>query len=386
MTDEYDSLDEVLEDGSRRSESESDSGLRYETALKQINELETELSEFQQSSYELEQELEKELNSLEEKKKKLEAQLAEKQRQVDSWKQKYVALEHDFGELSHKNEEKFKNYKLELKSVRSKLINIEIMNDNIEQNERMLGINLDEIETKYNDSLEKIALLESEVDYKDEMLLKERLNHQNTKTQLLEWKSRSDGTMRPAKERAEESRMGSKLAKSNSIKQLQNMIEHTKCMENKVENIRRSIRPSKTRKVSGRDSSIIIQTMDDSMEESIDVGDGSFYSALSKSTTNDSLNHSKAKSRKGPRVNLQKPPIQPLKLQEFLKHLSDAGQHPAEKHSTVRRSSGVYHLNELDTIEGLPNKDAKVTGIKKSKGKKRGGLLPSLMKFNINES
>lgn len=438
---------------------------RFQMALKQINQLETELADFQQSSYELEQELEKELNALEDKNEKLEDKIAAKQKDIENWKAKYVELEAEFNNLNSKNEDKFKNYKKELQSVRSKLVNIEILNDNIEQNERILSINLNDLESKYNDSLEKIALIESELNYKDELLLKEKLNHQNTKNQLSELQAELD-KYKPHSDNEQEvsqhddtsrhasiagsvgsmalSELSKKLPKSNSMKQLHNMIEQTKFMENRVESIRNTIRPSKMRKVSGRTISAQPVESEDSFAADVSNGEyditqasadntntiantttssaSTYFSALSKSTTNDSLNHSKAKNRRK-KLNLQKPPIQPLNLKEFKTHFTQRKETPvstmkmvsgpaitSSSQVTARRSSGTYRLNDLETIKGSPNgggngHNGKIKGIEskrlgssakaaevkklfnspKGKTRRKGGLLPSLRKFNINE-
>ncbi|GMM38941.1 hypothetical protein DASC09_062800 [Saccharomycopsis crataegensis] len=440
---------------------------RLQMALKQIQQLENELSDFQQSSYELEQELEKELNDLETRKQELEEALESKRKEAENWKAKYVRLESEFNNVTSRNEDKFKNYKKELQSVRSKLVNIEILNDNIEQNERILSINLNDLETKYNDSLERIALLESEINYKDEALLKEKLDNQNTQNQFNELKGEIDKLRSQQKQKLqrEKSQSGqssssifdstgnasvsesvrNNIPKSNSIKQLHNMIEQTKFMENRVETIRNTIRPSKMRKVSGK--TIRAEPVEHESDMSYDGGSefnitgvssianstgsmdqtaSSYFTALSKSTTNDSLSHSKARNRKVRKSNLQKPPLQPLGskpfsgTKEFQTHFTEKKTTPATtikmvsssvsstktsttSNSTIKKISSTAH--QLETIRGSPTtvrtrelkrvaaaNNSKTSEVKKlfnspskTKNRLKGGLLPSLRKFNLSE-
>ncbi|ODV62856.1 uncharacterized protein ASCRUDRAFT_79487 [Ascoidea rubescens DSM 1968] len=249
---------------------------RYKEALNQINQLENELSEFQSSSYELEQELEKELNDLDSKNESLKLNLIESEKETSLWKNKFFNLQKDLQNQSVKAQEQISNYKNELSNTRNKLINIEIINDNIEQNERKLNVNLNELDSKYNDTLEQVALLESELDYKNELLLKEQLEHQNTRNSLLEVQKELDNLKNSINKSTSASTTSTGLPlifnsigifgntnnnlsrtpsnsldstsqrsfpKSNSIRQLHDMINQAKGMESRVENIKISLKP-----------------------------------------------------------------------------------------------------------------------------------------------
>lgn len=399
---------------------------RLTLALKQIQQLETELTDFQKSSYELEQELEKELTALEDQNNEYKEEIARKNKEIDTWRTKYVQLERELSNLNTLYQDRFRKYKTELHSVRSQLVNIEIMNDNIEQNERLLSINLNDLESKYNDSLEKIALLEGELSYKEELLLKEKLKNQNLqneygeiKERLLVAKARNEVGMSYDTGNASMD-LSRCIPKLNLIKQLHNMIEQTKFMENRVETLRNTIRPSKMRKVSGKTVYSEPVTVDDSTYSATNESGANmtFFSALSKSTTNESLSHTKA-VRKTQRPSLQNPPIQPLKTEvtqglgvketEFANHFKErrgsADRLSVEKRKTERTISGKSTIKRvlssdrtpvrraqktaLESIQGSPTVTArevkKLFGSpsKARKGKK-GGLLPSLKRFNLN--
>lgn len=283
---------------------------RFNIAMTQIQSLEAELSEFQRSSYELEQELEKELMELENKNLELEEEVITKETQIENWKEKYVNLEKEFNSLSSKNEITIKNYSSQLQSVKDKLVNVEIVNDNIEQKERILNVNLHDLEDKYNQLLEKIALLENELNYKDEMLNKEKLANMNYANQvkllqedLLAIKNEAgslnthnsianNGFTKPIFNKVNFTNSfdasdisNASILKSNSMRQIHSIREQAKFIENTVESIKYNIRPIKMRKVSNKETyPIIFNRSNTNLLEDVEIDDAELAENLSMSS------------------------------------------------------------------------------------------------------
>lgn len=226
----------------------------YESALAAIQQLEAELNEFQTSSYELEKELEKELSALELDNEELKLKNEEVTENLKDLQMKKVETEKEFEKIRNELEAKVEKLEKELESKNTKIVDIEIKNDNIEQNERNLNISYKELEENYNSSMEKIILLEQELTDTKDQIMKEQLNHQNTKNELNEWKTKYEALVAAGKKssnQASKPLAQSKMSKSNSIRQLHTMIEQSKGMESRIGNLKTSLH-SKNFKLNGK--------------------------------------------------------------------------------------------------------------------------------------
>lgn len=226
----------------------------YESALAAIQQLEAELSEFQTSSYELEKELEKELSALELDNEELKLKNEEITENLKELQLKKVETEKEFDKIRNELEIKIEKLEKELESKNTKIVDIEIKNDNIEQNERNLNISYKELEENYNSSMEKIILLEQELSDAKDQTMKEQLNHQNTKNELNELKIKYETLVSSSKKINQKPLTQSKMSKSNSIRQLHTMIEQSKGMESRIGNIKTSLH-SKNFKLNGKSKS-----------------------------------------------------------------------------------------------------------------------------------
>jgi len=229
----------------------------YESAIAAIQQLEAELNEFQTSSFELEKELEKELSALELDNEELKLKNEELTEELKEAKLKRISIENDFDKIRNELVTKISKLEKELDLKNSKIVDIEIMNDNIEQNERNLNTSYKELEENYNLSMEKIILLEHELSDSRDQALKEKLIHQNVINELAELKVKYEAlekkyekpvltNTRPLSQ--------SKMSKSNSMRQLHTMIEQSKGMESRIGNIKTSLH-SKTFKFNNKPKS-----------------------------------------------------------------------------------------------------------------------------------
>ncbi|CCH42693.1 putative nuclear distribution protein [Wickerhamomyces ciferrii] len=231
----------------------------YESAIDAIQQLEAELNEFQTSSYELEKELEKELTALELDNEELKIKNEEIQDQLNEIQREKIDKEKEFNKIRTELQNKIVKLEKDLEIKNSKIVDIEILNDNIEQNERNLNLSYKELEENYNSSVEKIILLEQEINDSKNQLMMEKLNHQNTKIELNEFKTKFEALERRSttKSRSLSNPINpssstssttssiplsnSKMTKSNSIRQLHSMIEQSKGMESRIGNIKTSL-------------------------------------------------------------------------------------------------------------------------------------------------
>lgn len=109
---------------------------RYEQAMKQIAQLESELSEFQISSRELESELEKELIISENQYGTMEAKWKNAIEERDSWKNKYIESQQEVAQSELSKQLEIKKLKEALSLAKQQLRDVEITNDDLEQHER----------------------------------------------------------------------------------------------------------------------------------------------------------------------------------------------------------------------------------------------------------
>ncbi|RLV91657.1 AP-1 accessory protein LAA1 [Spathaspora sp. JA1] len=160
--------------------------LSKDELISKVLELESILNDFQQSSKDLERALEDELQELETKNASLVRDLNKLQQVYLDAKQKNVKLNSEINELSSTNRDKIMKLESEITQLQLKLVKIEIVNDSMESNDRIL-LNKYEISQQFNNELlEKIALLEDEVDRSKKQNIEQQLYITNYQNQLNE--------------------------------------------------------------------------------------------------------------------------------------------------------------------------------------------------------
>lgn len=154
----------------------------YKSAIEAIQQLENELNEFQASSFELEKELEKELSDLENQNDKLKDKINDLENKLNQKRIKEV----EFNESKNELIKEINLLKIEKNEKNSKLIDIEILNDNFEKNERILLQNQDDLNFKMNKMFEKNVLLNSEITDLKNLYYNEKLKNDNLKIEIEE--------------------------------------------------------------------------------------------------------------------------------------------------------------------------------------------------------
>lgn len=138
-------------------------------------ELERELIEFQESSKELEQALEEELQSLETRNALLLAQVQEKDQKIRELTQNIASLNKELVEQTLLAADQVSEQEKEISDLKHKLVHMEILNDDMLSQDRVLESKY-QLATQFNNELlEKIALVENELDLERQASARQRL-------------------------------------------------------------------------------------------------------------------------------------------------------------------------------------------------------------------
>lgn len=137
--------------------------LSEEKLVQRVIELESELNEFQESSKELEQALEEELQGLENENSALREALGVSKEQLQISKVTISNLNKEMSDLNETVITKTQEYEKQISSLKQKLVSVEIVNDDMEENDRMLCNKLELAGQFNNELLEKIAIIENDI-------------------------------------------------------------------------------------------------------------------------------------------------------------------------------------------------------------------------------
>ena len=138
-----------------------------------MQELEQDLVEFQESSKELEQALEEELRDLESRNAVLASHIQEKDDKIVSLAQNAARLTAELNEQSAAAAEQAAASEKTIAELKRKLVHMEILNEDMLSQDRVLE-NKYHLSTQFNNELlEKLALMENELE------LERRVNAQN---------------------------------------------------------------------------------------------------------------------------------------------------------------------------------------------------------------
>ncbi|GAA5880366.1 hypothetical protein JCM3774_006737 [Rhodotorula dairenensis] len=136
---------------------------RCTTLQAQLAAAEQDILEFTESSKELQAELESELERMDKAEKGMRRELDETRNDKEEWKSKYTtALRDHTATITHMQRE-LETLRDTEKSLRTRIRDMELDNDDLEKSEREKDSSLQNLETRYNKALERIALLEEEL-------------------------------------------------------------------------------------------------------------------------------------------------------------------------------------------------------------------------------
>jgi chromosome segregation ATPase len=304
-----------------------------QSALQAIQQLESELEEFQTSSYELEKELEKELDALEGENEKLRDKMAQIELDLEVMKEESIQYKQTVEEEKKQMAIKMKELELDLEKKRKQLVESEIQNEDYQQQERNLESGYKDVIDKYELSEERCVLLESEVSDVKEELAKERLKHQNTILELQQVTKQLQQYLERQTPKTEVS-VSRRFSRSNSLRQLHSMLSQTHHMEDKLEHIKHSLHGNVKRKTT---PTTVVSNVGVTLSTEGTVAKGKERKWWNSDNGEMKiLSHSKGD--KTPRATRTKRTI-PLSPSSFT------------------LSSLATRIEGLDTIEGSPNKD-----------------------------
>ncbi|KAL3480744.1 NUDE protein [Aspergillus californicus] len=183
--------------GSTRSE------LAYVKA--QYNELASELADFQASSCELETELEKEVEAAEKRERILKDKVEKLKFELDDWKTKFKHSKTEGENARAQLEKEITVLRDANRNLNLKLRNTEVANDDFERQARHTTSSLEDLEFKFNMSIERGVILEEEIRIGDQerenlrianQRLRDELNDSKIETEIIQDKLRNGGRRR----------------------------------------------------------------------------------------------------------------------------------------------------------------------------------------------
>ncbi|KAK6456321.1 uncharacterized protein RJT20DRAFT_128176 [Scheffersomyces xylosifermentans] len=164
--------------------------LSKEELVLRVAELEAVLSEFQESSKELESVLEEELQGLEKANTTLQTALEMSKENLQKANSKVMSLTREINELQETSSFKLKEQDEIITQLKQKLVHVEITNDSMESNDRMLTSKL-ELANQFNSELlEKLALVENDYERERKAGMEKQLYISNYQNQVKELQQR----------------------------------------------------------------------------------------------------------------------------------------------------------------------------------------------------
>lgn len=142
-------------------------------------ELEQELIVFQQSSKELEEALEDELTELENKNRMLVSQVTAKDKRLQELTSQLTDANAEVLRLSETLKTEKAKLEDEILLLKQKLVAMEILNDDMDMNDRILENNLQLTKQFNNELLEKLALVENDLENEKQINAQQRLRISN---------------------------------------------------------------------------------------------------------------------------------------------------------------------------------------------------------------
>ncbi|ODV77648.1 uncharacterized protein CANTADRAFT_27361 [Suhomyces tanzawaensis NRRL Y-17324] len=161
--------------------------LSKDELVEKVLELESVLNEFQESSKELEQALEEELQGLEAANVHIQKALDAKLLELEETKAKIVAMNQELNALHDSHNDRIRESEEKVTLLKQQLVSVEIANDSMESNDRMLSHKLELANQFNNELLEKMAILENDYERERKAGMEKQLyitNYQNEVKEL----------------------------------------------------------------------------------------------------------------------------------------------------------------------------------------------------------
>ncbi|TKA24308.1 hypothetical protein B0A50_06778 [Salinomyces thailandicus] len=162
---------------------------------KQYEQLETDLADFQSSSKELEEQLERDIEIAEKNERKLREQVEKVNFEVEEWKQKHKQAKTEANSAHNALEKEVTALREGKRQLELRLRDIEVVNDDYERQARNTESSLEDMESKYNVTIERGVMLEEEVKVGEQERESLRIEAQRLRDELGDLKIENEITL-----------------------------------------------------------------------------------------------------------------------------------------------------------------------------------------------
>ena len=162
---------------------------------KQYEQLETDLSDFQASSKELEEQLERDIENAEKSERKLKEQVEKLAFEVEEWKTKHKQAKTEANSAHNALQKEITTMREANRSMQLKLRDIEVVNDDYERQARNTESSLEDMESKYNVAVERSVLMDEELKSGEQEREALRIETQRLRDELSELKVENEITL-----------------------------------------------------------------------------------------------------------------------------------------------------------------------------------------------
>jgi hypothetical protein len=160
----------------------------------QYESLEADLVEFQASSKDLEAELERDIEAAEKRERDLKDKATKLQYDVDEWKVKYNQAKKEANAAQNQLQKEVTALRDQNRSLQHRLRDIEVANDDIERQQRNTESSLTDMESKYNQTIERGLMLDQEMKAAEQEREAMRIEAQRLKDQFSDLKIENEIT------------------------------------------------------------------------------------------------------------------------------------------------------------------------------------------------
>ncbi|KAK5016862.1 NADH:ubiquinone oxidoreductase, partial [Cryomyces antarcticus] len=160
----------------------------------QYEQLEAELQDFQASSRELEAELEKDVEASEKRERQLKEKVEGLGFEVDEWKTKYKQAKSEANAAQNTLQKEITTLRDTNRTFQLRLRDIEVANDDFERQARNTTSSLEDLESKYNVSIERGVMLEEEIKIGEQEREALRIETQRLRNELSDLKIEAEIT------------------------------------------------------------------------------------------------------------------------------------------------------------------------------------------------
>lgn len=159
---------------------------------KQYEQLCDELSEFRESSHELEAELEKDLDAADKRQRELVRKVEAVKFEAEEWKEKCKKAKSEANGAQNALEKEITTLRESNRSLQLKLRDIEVANDDFERQARNTTSSLEDMESKYNVAIERTVMMEEEIKIGEQERETLRIEAQRLREELSDLKIEAD--------------------------------------------------------------------------------------------------------------------------------------------------------------------------------------------------